>query len=93
MGEPWNLWQYWSESRKAWISMDENYCMLHDKLVAQGITLVEYVVAYAHGTKFYHYVVDLHAMTQTNQNTGTVRALQRLVPQAPFADTPSTFQH
>jgi hypothetical protein len=64
--------------------MNMEYCMLHNKIVSQGMTNFEYDLAYAHGTKFYHYEVDLVAMSQNNCKTGKVRALRRLVPQAPY---------
>ena len=64
--------------------MNMDYCVLHDKIVAQGMTNFEYDVAYAYGTKFYHYEVDLLAMSQKNCQTEKVRALRRLLPQAPL---------
>ena len=79
-----NVWQYWSESFEQWYEMPREYSLLHDKVVAQNMTHFEYDLAYAHGTKFYHYVVDLVAMTQKNCNTGKVRRIRRLVPQTPY---------
>ena len=83
MGDSWHLWQYWSESKHTWLSMSMEYCELHDKIVSQGFTDFEYDVAYARGTKFYHYKVNLVQMTQTNCNTKTVRALRRLTVDPP----------
>ena len=58
--------------------MYEAYCTTvnHDFL--------EYVIPYAHGTKFYGYEVDFQAMTQTNKTTGKVRRIRRLTVAAPF---------
>ena len=78
-----NLWQYWSKSQKKWFDMDTRYCILHDKVVDQGHTDVDYVYARMNG-KFYHYEEDLVAMTQTNCHTGTVRPLRRLVESSPY---------
>ena len=64
--------------------MPDEYCKLHDTIVGQEATNFEYDVAYAHGTQFYHYEVDLVAMTQNNSHALKVRPLRRLVSQTPY---------
>ena len=78
-----NLWQFWSEKLQMWCDMNNEYCMLHDKIVSQEYIAFEYDYPRKNG-KFYHYKVDLVAMTQTNSNTGAVRRIRRLVVSSPY---------
>ena len=66
--------------------METKYAFLHDEVVAKKHTDFEYDFGYANNTKFYHYVVDLVAMTQKNCNTGKVRPIRRLVSMPPQFD-------
>ena len=59
--------------------MDDAYSALHEVQKQAGVATFEYDVQYAHGTKNYHYWVDLEAMTQKNTNTGKIRRLRRLL--------------
>jgi hypothetical protein len=72
------VWQYRNSDDTAWKSMDENYSSLHESQKKEGVHVFEYDVQYCHGTKNYHYIVDLDAKTQLNEKTGKVRAIRQL---------------
>ena len=78
-----NLWQYWSESWQTWFDMSKEYCILHDKVVAQKWTDFEYFYPRQNGS-FYRYEVDFPSMEQMNCNTGKVRSIRRLVVSSPY---------
>ncbi len=64
--------------------MPDKYCELHDLYVAQDTIEFEYDLWYAHGTKWYHYEVDLIARTQKTCDAGTARANRPLASPPPY---------
>ena len=78
-----NIRQYWSEPWGTWLDMSKEYCILHDKAVAQKMKGFEYYYPRKNGS-YYRYEVDLHSMEQTNCNSGKVRPIRRLVVSSPY---------
>ena len=72
------IWQYMNESNK-FVDMSQDYSAKYEEHFREGTLVFEYDVAYAKGTKTYHYKVNLPNMTQSNAKTGTVRNLRGLV--------------
>ena len=72
------IWQYMNESDK-FVDMPQEYSAKYEEHFRQGTLEFEYDVAYAKGTKTYHYKVNLPNMTQSNAKTGKVRNLRRLI--------------
>ena len=73
------LWQFRNQKDTDWKDMPTFYSDLHEGQFADNVVYFEYDVQYAKGTKNYHYCVDLNAWTQSNQNTGKVRRIRRVV--------------
>ena len=71
------VWQYRSSDDTKWKDMPEFYSNLHENLHQNCATYFEYDVQCARGPNYYHYMVNLETMLQTNETTGKERRIRR----------------